>query len=298
MAAASLGVECSLRGQRQIRRSFGRCTRPSKKYPFVEQRNSSMPAWVLEVSRHSRGPGALAWRGARSIGRLASPARGVEWGRVPRRAIQRVGRAPCHPRRGVGADAGASRGEGSPMMSLLGRLAAVAVGHFGAGFQCTCPWANGVPSGQLPFASPPPRRRISMPTACGERGGGICRCSGRVRSHPSHFPIVHFLSVKGCQDVSGVETRETPASWEASVAASSMARGSIYTLSTLNHANQDASVHSTRSLSNPTANGLLKIDDWQLKAVAHHPVVPHFQCSGPVSTLQRGRASLALLGPP
>lgn len=32
MAAASVGVECSLRGQRQIRRSFGRCTRP-----FVEE---------------------------------------------------------------------------------------------------------------------------------------------------------------------------------------------------------------------------------------------------------------------
>lgn len=189
MAAASLGVECSLRGQRQIRRSFGRCTRPSKKYPFVEQRNGSMPAWVLEVSRHSRGPGALAWRGARSIGRLASPARGVEWGRVPRRAIQRVGRAPCHPRRGVGADAGASRGEGSPMMSLLGRLAAVAVGHFGAGFQCTCPWANGVPSGQLPFASPPPRRRISMPTACGERGGeGFAGVPGASARTPHIFP--------------------------------------------------------------------------------------------------------------
>lgn len=193
---------------------------------------------------------------------------------------------------------GRAGGEGSPMMSLLGRLAAVAVGHFGAGFQCTCPWANGVPSGQLPFASPPPRR----PPPVEREGRGICRCSGRVRSNPSHFPIVHFLSVKGCQDVSGVETRETPASWEASVAASSMARDSIYTLSTLNHANQDASVHSTRSLSNPTANGLLKIDDWQLKAIAHHPVVPHFQCSGPVSTLQRpgksGTSGTPLSPPP
>lgn len=262
-----------------------------------------MPAWVLEVSRHSRGPGALAWRGVRSIGRLASPARGVEWGRVPRRAIQRVGRAPCHPRRGVGADAGASRGGRLADDEPAGAAGSSGRGAFWRWFSVHLPLGQWCPVGATPvrFPSSPPSH-FNAHRLWRERGRGICRCSGRVRSNPSHFPVVHFLSVKGCQDVSGVETRETPASWEASVAASSMARGSIYTLSTLNHANQDASVHGTRSLSNPTANGLLKIDDWQLKAIAHHPVVPHFQCSGPVSTLQRpgksGTSGTPLSPPP
>lgn len=148
-----------------------------------------MPAWVLEVSRHSRGPGALAWRGVRSIGRLASPARGVEWGRVPRRAIQRVGRAPCHPRRGVGADAGASRGGRLADDEPAGAAGSSGRGAFWRWFSVHLPLGQWCPVGATPvrFPSSPPSH-FNAHRLWRERGRGICRCSGRVRSNPSHFP--------------------------------------------------------------------------------------------------------------
>lgn len=148
-----------------------------------------MPAWVLEVSRHLRGPGALAWRGSEALGDWRAR-RGALSGAVS--LVGPFNASDGHPATQGGVSVpmlGRAGGEGSPMMSLLGRLAAVAVGHFGAGFQCTCPWANGVPSGQLPFASPPPRRRISMPTACGERGGeGFAGVPGASARTPHIFP--------------------------------------------------------------------------------------------------------------
>lgn len=83
------------------------------------------------VTRHSRG-GSFGLAGVRSIGRLANPARGVGWGRVPCRAIQRV------PSQQGGVSVPMLLGPAGGRMSL-GRLAAAAVVHFCAGFQCSCP---------------------------------------------------------------------------------------------------------------------------------------------------------------
>lgn len=83
------------------------------------------------VTRHSRG-GSFGLAGVQSIGRLANPARGVGWGRVPCRAIQRV------PSQQGGVSVPMLLGPAGGRMSL-GRLAAAAVVHFCAGFQCSCP---------------------------------------------------------------------------------------------------------------------------------------------------------------
>lgn len=86
---------------------------------------------------------------------------------------------------------------------------------------------------------------------------------------PSHFLIFHLLSVKCCEDVFGVERHQPQRKLPSRRCQFNGKTGSsIYTLSTLTsqHANQVASVLGVSS--NPTANDLLKIDDWQLKAIA------------------------------
>lgn len=131
MAAASLGVECSLRGSS---RSGG----PSVAVPV--RSSKSTRSWSKGTGQCQLGfwshqafwGGSFGLAGVRSIGRLANPARGVGWGRVPRRAIQRV------PSQQGGVSVPMLLGPAGGRMSL-GRLAAAAVVHFCAGFQCSCP---------------------------------------------------------------------------------------------------------------------------------------------------------------
>jgi hypothetical protein len=68
MAGASLGVECSLRGQRQMKGSLGRCTRSSRRVPVRRAKERDNASWVLEVSRHFRGHELWPWRGWEALG--------------------------------------------------------------------------------------------------------------------------------------------------------------------------------------------------------------------------------------
>lgn len=165
------------------------------------------------VTRHSRG-GSFGLAGVRSIGRLANPARALGG------AVSLVGpfNASSLSKAGCRCRCFWGRGEDEP-----GAAGSSSRGAFLRWFSVLLPLRHG------PMVS---RRGNSRSLALLpavpfahllwrlERRG---EASARARPlDPSYF--FQLLSAKCCQDAH-VRSRETPGSWEAFVAASSMARG-------------------------------------------------------------------------
>lgn len=133
------------------------------------------------------------------------------------------------------------------------------------------------------LSSPPSH----LPTSCGDWRGEGRHLPGRVRSTP---PILSnsFPPSAVKMSMSGVERHQhhgklwsLPAQWQEA----------FHTVHA-HDAKRDASALGVSAI--PTANGLLKIDDWQLKAIAMlHHAVPHFTVR--LSSLER--PSLARLDP-
>lgn len=173
-----------------------------------------MSAWVLE------SPGILGGQlwpgGGPKHWATGEPSEGRWVGPCPSSGHST---RPLSARRGVGADAfGASRGEDEP-----GAAGSSGRGAFLRWFSVLLPLRHGPMvsrrgnSRSLALLPAIPFAHILWRL---ERRG---EASARARPlDPSFF--FQLLSAKCCQDVH-VRSRETPASWEAFVAASSMARG-------------------------------------------------------------------------